>query len=492
MILFRSTNGQSPAVDLRGAFHAGLAPDRGLYLPEKFPRLAPDEITAFAQLPYHEIAFRVLSKFTEGVLSDHDLAAMCREVYNFPIPLEKVHDRVFLMRLDQGPTASFKDFAAQMMARMFGHFLRDDGKQVTILTATSGDTGSAVAHAFHGVPGVRVIVLFPIAEVSESQRKLMTTLRDNVRTIAIDGKFDDCQAMVKRAFADPDLKRIPLSSANSINIGRLLPQSVYYFYAASRLAVGSSRGDDRTAQRAVPTIEPIVFSIPSGNFGDAMGAVVAREMGLSIKKLVMPVNDNDAFPRFLASGTYEKVVPSRNSVSNAMNVGHPSNLARLVAIYGGQMDETGRIHKQPDIAAMRRDLFSSSVSDNRTRAALKSFWDKYQLLLEPHGAVAWQGFLDWLDAENVSRAEREGGNGGKNSGASISSRTSRPSRETFPAVIVETANPAKFPEEIQKMMDWEPDIPPKMEAALKLSEDFDRLDADYEKFKAYLLQKHAP
>jgi threonine synthase len=447
-LLFRSTNGQSPAVDLREAFHAGLAPDRGLYLPETFPQIAPDEIAAFAQLPYAEIAFRVLSKFTEDIIPDDKLAALCRDAYNFPIPLEKIHDHVFLMRLDQGPTASFKDFAAQMMARMFGYFLRDDGRQVTILTATSGDTGSAVAHAFHGVPGVRVIVLFSIAEVSESQRKLMTTLRDNIRTIAVEGKFDDCQAMVKRAFADPDLKHIPLSSANSINIGRLLPQSVYYFYAASRLARDG---------------EPMVFSIPSGNFGDAMGAVVAREMGLPVRKIIVPVNDNDAFPRFLASGHYEKVVPSRNSVSNAMNVGHPSNLARLVAVYGGQMDETGKIHRQPDLAAMRRGLFSTSVSDDRTRAALKSFWDQYQLLLEPHGAVAWQGFLDWLAVEPLGDA---------------------------PAAIIETANPAKFPEEIHKMMTWSPDIPPKMEEALKLPEDFDRLDADYAKFKAYLIQRH--
>ena len=448
-LLFRSTNGQSPAVNLREAFHAGLAPDRGLYLPEAFPQIAPDEIAAFAQLPYSEIAYRVVSKFTGGIIPDERLAAICREAYNFPIPLEKIHDRVFLMRLDQGPTASFKDFAAQMMARMFGHFLRDDGRQVTILTATSGDTGSAVAHAFHGVPGVSVIVLFPIAEVSVSQRKLMTTLRDNIRTIAVEGKFDNCQAVAKRAFADPDLKHIPLSSANSINIGRLLPQSVYYFYAASRLARHG---------------EPMVFSIPSGNFGDAMGAVVAREMGLPVKKIIAPVNANDEFPRFLASGHYEKISPSRNSVSNAMNVGHPSNLARLVAIYGGQMDETGKIHRQPDLAAMRCDLFSTSVSDDRTRAALKSFWDQYQLLLEPHGAVAWQGFLDWQAVEPLGDA---------------------------PAAIIETANPAKFPEEIHKMMTWSPDIPPKMEEALKLPEDFDQLDADYGKFKAYLIERHA-
>ena len=265
-LLFHSTNGQSPAVNLREALLAGQASDRGLYFPEKFPTLTPEEIAAFARLPYHEIAFRVLSKFTEGIIPRDVLAAMCHDAYNFPVPLEIIRDRVFLMRLDQGPTASFKDFAAQMMALMFGKFLREDNREVTILTATSGDTGSAVAHAFHKIPGVRVIVLFPVDEVSLSQRKLMTTLKDNVRTVAIDGKFDDCQAMVKQAFADPDLSHIPLSSANSINIGRLLPQSVYYFYAASRVAQPG---------------EPIVFSVPSGNFGDMMGCGRRARNGLA-------------------------------------------------------------------------------------------------------------------------------------------------------------------------------------------------------------------
>ena len=448
-LLFHSTNRQSPAVNLREALLAGQAPDRGLYFPEKFPRLTPAEIAAFASLPYHEIAFRVLAKYTGGIIPDADLAAMCREAYNFSIPLEKIYDRVHLMRLDQGPTASFKDFAAQMMARLFGRFLGEEGKQLTILTATSGDTGAAVAHAFHNIPGIQVIVLFPIAEVSESQRKLMTTLKDNVRTIAIDGKFDDCQAMVKRAFADPDLAHIALSSANSINIGRLLPQSVYYFYAASRLAKPG---------------EPIAFSVPSGNFGDMMGAVVAREMGLPVKKIIASVNDNDAFPKFLATGNYQKICPSRNSLSNAMNVGHPSNLARLVAVYGGRMDETGKIHKLPDLVAMRRDIFSTSVSDKHTVAGIQDFWNKYQLLLEPHGAVAWQGFLDWNAVEPLGGA---------------------------PAVIVETANPAKFPEEVEKVVGWPPDVPPAMTAAIQLPEDYDRMGADYEVFKTYLLKKHA-
>ena len=447
-ILFHSTNGQSPAVNLREALLLGLAPDRGLYLPEKFPKLTFEEMAAFARLPYHEIAFRVLSKYTDGIIPSDVLAKMCHEAYNFPVPLEIVHVRVFLMRLDQGPTASFKDFAAQMMARMFGRFLREDNRQVTILTATSGDTGAAVAHAFHKIPGVRVIVLFPAAEVSESQRKLMTVLKDNVRTVAIDGKFDDCQAMVKQAFADPDLAHIPLSSANSINIGRLLPQSVYYFYAASRVAQAG---------------EPVVFSIPSGNFGDMMGAVVAREMGLPVRKVIASVNDNDAFPKFLASGSYQKISPSRNSLSNAMNVGHPSNLARLVAVYGGQMDETGKINRLPDLAAMRRDIFSTSISDARTVAGVREFWNHFQLLLEPHGSVAWQGFQDWTAVEPLGNS---------------------------PAVIVETANPAKFPVEVEKVVGWAPDVPTNMLASLCLPEDFDRMGADYAAFKQYLIQKH--
>jgi threonine synthase len=448
-LLLRSTNGQSPAVNLREAFLRGIAPDRGLYLPEKFPVLSPNEIASFPKLEYHEIATTVLSKYTDGVIPRADLAAICREAYNFEVPFEVIYDRVYALRLDCGPTASFKDFAAQFMARLIGRFLREDGKTVTILTATSGDTGSAVAHAFHNVPGVNVIVLFPFDEVSPRQRKLMTTLADNVRTVAIAGKFDDCQVMVKRAFGDPALQHIPLSSANSINISRLLPQSIYYFYASSRVAKPG---------------EPMVFSVPSGNFGDMMGAVVAKQMGLVIKKIIAPVNDNDAFPRFLATGQYEKIVPSRNSLSNAMNVGHPSNLARLVAIYGGQMDETGKIHRAPDLAAMRRDLFSSSISDDRTREAIKHAWATHKLLVEPHGAVAWRGLLDWLETEPL--------NG-------------------LPAAILETAHPAKFPEEIEKALGFSPDVPPAITAAENSPEDFDRLDADYGKFRAYLLTRHA-
>jgi threonine synthase len=359
-----------------------------------------------------------------------------------------VYDRVHVLRLDRGPTASFKDFAARMMARWMGRFLREAHQQLTILTATSGDTGSAVANAFHGVAGIRVVVLFPLGEVSDRQRKQMTTLRHNIRTVAVAGKFDDCQALVKEAFADPALRHRSLSSANSINIGRLLPQSVYYFYAASRVAAPG---------------EPMVFAVPSGNFGDMMGAVIASQMGLPIRKLVVPVNGNHEFPRFLQTGVYEKIVPSLNCLSNAMNVGHPSNLARLVMVYGGQMDETGAIHRAPDLAAMRRDLFSTSVSDAQTRATIQEAWTQHQLLLEPHGAVGWRGLLDYLTVEPLQGA---------------------------PAVVLETAHPAKFPEEIERLLAFSPAVPPSLAALDDLAEDYDQLPVDYALFRDYLLRHH--
>ena len=440
---FFSTNGTAPRVNLRQALLQGQASDRGLYLPEKFPRLTIAEI---AGKPYSEIAFEVLRRYAAGIIDDATLRQLCAAAYDFEVPLEKVYDRVHILRLDRGPTASFKDFAARMMARLIGRFVREAGQTLTILTATSGDTGSAVASAFHGVAGIRVLVLFPVDEVSDRQRKQMTTLRDNIRTIAVTGKFDDCQALVKRAFADPVLAGLPLSSANSINIGRLLPQAVYYFYAAARLG------------------EPLVISVPSGNFGDMMGAVFAREMGLPVRRLIVPVNGNNEFPEFLATGRYEKIEPSRNCLSNAMNVGHPSNLARLVAIYGGQMDETGKIHRAPDMARMRRELFSTSVSDEQTRSTIRQAWHDHKLLLEPHGAVAWRGFQDFITAEPLGDA---------------------------PAVVLETAHPAKFPDEIERLLGFSPAVPAALAALDKLPEDFDRLPVDYGQFQAYLLRHYA-
>ncbi len=365
------------------------------------------------------------------------------------MPLEKVFDNNYIMRLDQGPTASFKDFAARMMARMMRYFLEQEKSELVILTATSGDTGSAVAHAFHNVDRISMVVLFPRAEVSDRQRKQMTTLGGNVTVISVEGKFDDCQAMVKQAFTDPKLKKIRFSSANSINIGRLLPQAVYYFYAYARL---------------VKNQEPVVFSIPSGNFGDMMGGLIAWRMGLPASRYVIATNANDEFPLFLKTGEYQKIVPSRVCISNAMNVGHPSNLARVVALYDGVMDEKGNILSSPDLEKMREEMFAISIDDKETRRTIKEAFEKYKVMLEPHGAVAWAGLIRYL----------------------------KTGEKPALAISIETAHPAKFPEEITNILGIEPKLPPSLSNLDKKEEQYLSIDKDYEQFKKLLLDKFKP
>jgi threonine synthase len=369
------------------------------------------------------------------------------------VSLDRVRDRLFVMRLDRGPTASFKDFAARAMARMMRTFLRQQGGKLVILTATSGDTGSAVAAAFHNVERIRVVVLFPEKEVTARQRKQMTTLGGNVQIISIDGKFDDCQALVKQAFADPELKRIPFSSANSINIGRLLPQSVYYFYAWARL---NECG------------ESAIFSVPSGNFGDMCGGMLALRMGLPASRFLIATNSNDEFPRFLETGKYAKVIPSRVCISSAMNVGHPSNLPRLVALYGGAMDEQGNVSKQPDFSAMRRDMWSKSISEERTRAAIVDTWKNHKVMLEPHGAVGWAALEDYLALPPSSPEPQN-------------PRTPEPL-----CVSLETAHPAKFPEEITRLTGVDPELPPALQGLDAKPEHHDKGPNDYSWFRDWL------
>jgi threonine synthase len=441
--LFYSTNLRSPDVDLKAALLTGQAPDKGLYMPREIPRVPNDEILGFKDKSYPEIAFAVLRRYTTGLIPDDELMRLCVECYDYPVPLDKVYDTNYLLRLDQGPTASFKDFAARMMARMMRYFLKQEGGELVILTATSGDTGSAVAHAFHNVNRISMVVLFPKAEVSDRQRKQMTTLGGNVSVIGVDGKFDDCQALVKRAFTDPDLKSIRFSSANSINIGRLLPQSVYYFYAYAKL---QRRG------------ERVVFSIPSGNFGDMCGGFLAWRMGLPAERYVIATNENDEFPRFVADKVYRKIEPSRVCISNAMNVGHPSNLPRLVSLYRGVMDEAGNVSKPPDFLSMRRDMYPISINDGETRQAIKDAWHKYKVMLEPHGAVGWAALQRYLADGN------------------------RPQL----AVSIETAHPAKFPEEIKRLLGVDPELPPALAGLDTKPEQYEQGPNDYEWFRGYL------
>ncbi|TVR38974.1 MAG: threonine synthase [Bacteroidia bacterium] len=450
-ISYYSTNLKAPEVSFRDALLKGQAPDRGLYMPDHIPVLDDETLKSFSDLPYHKVAYHVLEAFLNKEVPRDIIAALVEDAYDYPVPLERVDRRQYVMRLDQGPTASFKDFAARMMGRLMNHFLEKENRELLILTATSGDTGSAIANAFYGLDNIKVLILFPEKEVTNRQRKQMTTLGQNVSVIAIDGKFDDCQAMVKQAFADPDLDMLNLSSANSINIGRLLPQAVYYFYAWARLR-------EQTDEKAV-------FVVPSGNFGDMMGGMIARRMGLPVKRMVIAVNENDEFPTFLHTGKYEKIEPSRNCISSAMNVGHPSNLSRLVALYGGVMDEKGTIHKMPDMADMQRDIAAVSVDDGETRQTIADAWNNYRLLLEPHGAVGWAGLQHYL--EMIDEKERN---------------------ELF--VVLETAHPAKFPEQIRQILEFDPELPPSLIGLEDKEEKFDSLKHSYDAFKQYLVDHY--
>jgi threonine synthase len=446
---YYSTNLASPEVSFREALLQGLAPDGGLYLPYSFPVLTQNELKSFSGKDYHEIAFVILNKFIGEEIDSHDLADLCREAYNFDIPLEKVLQRKYIMRLDQGPTASFKDFAARMMSRLMQYYLAADNQQLTILTATSGDTGSAVANAFYGMKNIRVIILYPAGEVTPMQRKQMTTLHGNIKVISIKGKFDDCQKLVKTAFQDPLLSHIPLSSANSINIGRLLPQTVYYFYAWSRLAASLN---DRA-----------IFSVPSGNFGNLMGGLIAKRMGLPAESFIVATNENREVPEFLKTGFYKPIKPSVNCISSAMNVGHPSNLARIIDLYGGKMDEDGNVSDEPNMDMMRKELYGVSVSDAITKVTISDVHRKFNTILEPHGAVAWKGIEEYI------RSGRGSASGNK----------------LF--ISLETAHPAKFPDELKQIIGRDPDLPHTLSGLTGKKEDYISIENNYENLKHIIL-----
>jgi threonine synthase len=453
-ILYSSTNLKAGVVSFRNALLKGLAPDGGLYMPETIPVLSSGEIAAFSQMSYQELAFEVANKFLHDVIERDDLKIIVEQAYDFEIPLELVYGRNYIMRLDRGPTASFKDFAARMMGRLMQYFLKLERKKLLILTATSGDTGSAIANAFYGLDNIEVVILFPMAEVTDRQRKQMTTLHKNVQILALDGKFDDCQALVKSAFNDSELDFLNLSSANSINIGRLLPQSMYYFYAYSRLC-DIDRGEE------------IIFSVPSGNFGNLMGGLIALQMGLPVKRFVVATNENDEVPEYFKTGNYKTIAPSLNCISSAMNVGHPSNMARIVSLYGGNMNERGVVVTPPDMEAMRRNLYTTSISDEQTLVTLKKVYERHRVLLEPHGAVGWAGLLNYFDQIPSNQKDRQ------------------------VAVCLETAHPAKFPKEINDVLGIEPELPETLKGLEDKEEKFDTIENNYIDFKTYLKKNYS-
>ncbi len=429
-------------VTFREALLQGQAPDEGLFMPEPIPALAPGKVSALKGKPYPAAAMLVAEAFLQDEVPREVLEKIILDSYNFDVPLEKVVDGKFVMRLDRGPTASFKDFAARLMARLMSCF-RGEAVRLNVLVATSGDTGSAVGEAFKGVEGIDVYILYPRDEVSGRQKKQLDSIGGNVQAVSIEGKFDDCQNLVKQAFSDPALARLNLTSANSINFGRIMPQIIYYVYAYAQLAQAG---------------EAVVFSVPSGNFGNALGCEYARRMGIPVQRLVMPTNENDEFPRYLETGRYEKVSPSRACLSNAMNVGNPSNLARFFDLYGGTVDRSGTVHRYPDLDEMRRRIFSVSVSDAETRRTIKRVYEKYGVILEPHGAVGWRGLEAFLEANG-----------------------------DFPlCVSLETAHPAKFPDDSVDLLGITPELPPSMKDIDRRSGEPVELPGDYGIFRKFL------
>lgn len=443
---------QTEPVSFSKALLKGIAPDGGLYMPDHFPSFTQKELAGLKDKTYDQIAFAILNKFLAEEMAEEELLALVKDAYNFEVPLEHIYDKKYVMRLDRGPTASFKDFAARMMARLMSYFLAKENRELLILTATSGDTGSAIANAFYGLDNISVVVLFPEREVTDRQRKQMTTLKKNIYIIALDGKFDDCQALVKKAFADNVLDDLNLSSANSINIGRLLPQAGYYAYAYLKLA-------DFTKN------ESVIFSVPSGNFGNLMGGLIAKKLGVPIRRFVVSTNANDEFPVYLNTNEYKLITPSRNCISSAMNVGHPSNMSRLFALFGGIMDEKGMIHQDPQRDQIKKDIYSVSITDDKTKEMIAEAYEKHRLLLEPHGSVAWAGLMDYLknhkeddDADQI-------------------------------CISLETAHPAKFPEQILEILSLDPELPLSLEGIEQKEEFFIKMSNDYSEFRDFLKKR---
>ncbi len=390
---FYSTNNPDLRVDLKEAVIRSLPADNGLYMPVSISPLPDSFWENWRTMSFSDLGFHVAKNFFQDAIPEADLKKIVQDAINFDAPLVPLTESSNILELFHGPTLAFKDFGARFMARLMAYLTKDDTDELTVLVATSGDTGGAVASAFHNVAGTRVIILYPKGGVSDLQEKQLTTLGGNISALEVEGTFDDCQRMVKACFLDTDLaKKHNLTSANSINISRLLPQSFYYFHAARQLL---------DKHENTPEIEP-TFVIPSGNFGNLTAGLIAQQMGLKVRQFVAATNVNDVVPRYLAEGNYEPV-DSIATISNAMDVGAPSNFARMQNFFGD------------DWETMRENISGLAFTDEETREAIKTVKDKLGYTIDPHGAVGWLASEIWQQAD--------------------------PSSHT---IILETAHPSKF------------------------------------------------
>ncbi len=430
-MLYYSTNKESAKVNFKDATIKGQAPDKGLYFPERIPELPKDFIKNIDLYSQEEIAFRAIQPFVGDTIPEDVLQLIVSQTINFDFPLVKITDNIFSLELFHGPTLAFKDVGARFMSRCLGYFVQDIKKPVTVLVATSGDTGGAVANGFYEVEGVNVVILYPSGKVSSVQELQLTTLGKNITAIEVDGNFDDCQQLVKQAFADEKLnEEVFLTSANSINVARWLPQQFYYFYAW---------------QQWLDKDNPPVVCVPSGNFGNICAGIVAHLAGLPVQHFVAAVNANDSVYKYLQTGNYQSQ-QALATLSNAMDVGNPSNFIRILELFK---------HEYPEV---KNAVTSYSITDEETKTTLKNTYEKFNYLLDPHGAVAFAGLERYLEQHPTEKG-----------------------------IILETAHPVKFYDVVEPITGQKVQVPESIRSILNKKKESVKMSPDYNEFKEFLL-----
>lgn len=431
---YYSTNKKASDATLEEAVVRGLAGDKGLYMPRSIKTLPQSFYDEIENLSFQEIAYRVADAFFGEDIPADTLKHIVYDTLNFDTPVVKVKDNIYSLELFHGPTLAFKDVGGRFMARLLGYFIRKEGKkQVNVLVATSGDTGSAVANGFLGVEGIHVYVLYPKGKVSEIQEKQFTTLGQNITAIEVDGTFDDCQALVKNAFMDKELNEyMQLTSANSINVARFLPQAFYYFYAYAQM-------------KKLGKADKLVICVPSGNFGNITAGLFGKRMGLPVERFIAANNRNDIFYQYLKTGEY-KPRPSVATIANAMDVGDPSNFARILDLYEGSHD------------AIASEISGETYTDEQIRETVQKTYEETGYLLDPHGACGYRAL-----AENLKPGEN--------------------------GVFLETAHPAKFLQTVEDIIGMEVKIPEKLQAFMRGTKQSVPMSKDFASFKAYLLKQ---
>lgn len=431
---YYSTNRQERNVSLEEAVIKGLAADKGLYMPDAIKSLPASFYDHIEELSFQEIACRVADAFFGEDVPTDTLKQIVCDTLSFDAPLVPVSDGIYSLELFHGPTLAFKDVGGRFMARLLGYFIRKEGKQqVNVLVATSGDTGSAVANGFLGVEGIHVYVLYPKGKVSEIQEKQFTTLGQNITALEVDGTFDDCQALVKAAFMDQELNaHMQLTSANSINVARFLPQAFYYFYAYAQL-------------KKTGKADNVVVCVPSGNFGNITAGLFGKRMGVPVKRFIAANNRNDIFYQYLQTGVYSPR-PSVATIANAMDVGAPSNFARVLDLYGNSH------------AAICADISGATYTDEQIAETVKNVWQTHHYLLDPHGACGYRALAEGLKPSEAG-------------------------------IFLETAHPAKFKDTVERIIGEEVEIPAKLQAFMKSKKQSVAMPKEFAAFKEYLMNR---